>query len=109
METNFSETATKVSDCDTKLNGGDLGSFPKRRQGGRTVCSGGLCSQAGEMCGPVMTEFGCHLILCVGVTAGNDRKYEDVRDAVKDVFSDRMREAVLQQMRPNAKIVVNPN
>jgi hypothetical protein len=108
LETTFSDTATKESSCDTKVNGGDLGMFP--RGGGKVVepfARAAFALKPGEMSDPVMTEFGCHLILCVGFKAGTDRKYDDVKDAVKDVFSDRMREAVLLQMRPNAKIVVN--
>jgi peptidyl-prolyl cis-trans isomerase C len=109
LETSFSDTATMESACDTKVNGGDLGMFP--RGGGKVVepfARVAFALKPGEMSDPVLTEFGYHLILCVGTKAGVERKFEDVKDAVKDVFSDRMREVVVKSMRPNAKIVVNP-
>jgi peptidyl-prolyl cis-trans isomerase C len=56
----------------------------------------------------VETEFGYHLILCTDRRPGKDVKFEDVRELVKDVYSDRLREAVLAQMRPRARIVINP-
>ena len=61
-----------------------------------------------EMSDPVLTEFGYHLILAVDAKAGVERKFEDLKDVVRDVYAERMRQVIVQQMKPQAKIVVNP-
>jgi peptidyl-prolyl cis-trans isomerase C len=109
LEAAFAKAATEQSFCDTKLLGGDLGMFP--RSGGKVVepfARAAFALKVGELSDPVVTEFGCHLILCTGSQPGKDVKYEEIRESVHDVFSDRMREAVLEKMRPTAKIQLNP-
>jgi parvulin-like peptidyl-prolyl isomerase len=61
--------------------------------------------QIGE---PVPTQFGYHLILVTKRNAGKPTKFEDalVKDAVKEVYEGRLREAVLDQMKPRAKIEI---
>jgi peptidyl-prolyl cis-trans isomerase C len=56
----------------------------------------------------VETQFGYHLILATDRRPGKDTKYEDVKDEVKEVYADKLREAVCAQMRPRAKIVITP-
>ena len=109
LEDFFAEVAKKESECPTKVNGGELSWFP--RIGGREsepFAKAAFALKEGDMSDPVLTEVGCHLILVVDTKPGVERKYEDIKDFVKDVFADRMRQAVLQQMRPTAKIVINP-
>jgi peptidyl-prolyl cis-trans isomerase C len=105
----FAETATKESVCESKIKGGDLGMFP--RGGGKVTepfARAAFALKPGTMSDPVVTEYGCHLILCMDFKPGAERKFEEVEPAVKEVFSDRMREAVVKEMRPRVKIVANP-
>jgi peptidyl-prolyl cis-trans isomerase C len=56
----------------------------------------------------VKTQFGYHLILVTDRRAGHEVKFEDVKPLVKEVYSDRLREAVIAAMRPRAKIEITP-
>lgn len=108
LEDAFSEAAFKESDCPSKNNGGELGWFP--RAGGRVSESfARLAFQSkpftlGE---PASTEYGWHLVLVVDTKPGMERKFDDIKEFVKEIYAERMREAIVTRMRPAAKITVN--
>jgi peptidyl-prolyl cis-trans isomerase C len=105
----FADLAAKESNCPSKTNGGELGWFP--RSGGRvseSFAKAAFALKPGQMSDAVTTEFGIHLILCVDYKAGAERKYEEIREIVKDVYADKMREAIVVRMRPTAKISITP-
>jgi peptidyl-prolyl cis-trans isomerase C len=109
LESAFAEVAATQSDCPSKHNGGELGWFP--RTGGKVVepfAKVAFTLKPWEMSDAVATEFGYHLILCVDFKPGVERKLEEIRDVVRDVYADRMREAIIARMRPTAKITINP-
>lgn len=106
----FAEVASKESTCPSKGSGGELGWFS--RVGGKVMepfvrAAFGL--KPYEMSDVVVTELGYHLILVTDTRAGVDRKFEDIRDAVKEVYADRMREAIVARMRQTAKIEIAPS
>lgn len=101
--------AAKDSDCPSKNHGGELFWFP--RLGGRVreqFAAAAFALKVGELSEPVATEFGWHLILVVDTKPGVERRYEDLKEVIKDVYADRMRDAVVQRMRPVAKISISP-
>jgi peptidyl-prolyl cis-trans isomerase C len=61
-----------------------------------------------QMSDVVATDSGLHLILAVDCKPGKDVKFEEVRDFVKDVYAERLHDAIVAQMRPQARIVVSP-
>jgi peptidyl-prolyl cis-trans isomerase C len=56
----------------------------------------------------VTTEFGYHLILVTQRRQGTPKKFEDVKEDVRMLYAMRLREAVLGQMKPKAKITITP-
>jgi hypothetical protein len=40
--------------------------------------------------------------------AGKEIKFEEVKDEVKEVYCDRLREALVTRLKQAAKVVVNP-
>jgi peptidyl-prolyl cis-trans isomerase C len=105
----FAEVAGKESTCPSKANGGELGWFP--RSGGRVAESfakAAFALKPFQMSDPVLTEYGCHLILCIDYKQGVERSYDEIKDIVKDVYAEKMREAIVARMRPTAKISVAP-
>jgi parvulin-like peptidyl-prolyl isomerase len=109
LEEAFAEKAKEKSACPSKAAGGELNWFP--RVGGRVAepfAQAAFALKVGEMSDAVVTEFGYHLILVMDTKPGIERKYDDIKDIVREIFAERMRDLVLQQMRPNAKIVINP-
>jgi parvulin-like peptidyl-prolyl isomerase len=107
MDDAFAALATKESTCPSKSQGGDIGWFPRAGRMVEPFARAAFALQPYQMSDVVATEFGFHLILVTERKAGKEFKFEDVKETVKEVYSDRLREAVLARMRPRAQIVVN--
>ncbi len=63
-----------------------------------------------QMSAVVQTHLGYHLILATDRKPGKDVKFEDVKikEEVKEVFFDRLRELMVSRLRPRAQITINP-
>lgn len=104
----FSAVAAKESMCPSKKQGGDLGFFPRAGSMVEPFAKAAFTLQPYKLSDVVTTQFGHHLILVTERKPGKTVKYEEIKDDVKEVFGDRMRDALLAQLRPQAKVVVNP-
>jgi parvulin-like peptidyl-prolyl isomerase len=62
----------------------------------------------GQMSEPVVTPFGVHLILAVDHKPGREVRFEDIREIVKEVYAENLRETMVSRLRPGAKITINP-
>jgi parvulin-like peptidyl-prolyl isomerase len=56
----------------------------------------------------VKTPFGYHLILVTDRHPGVETKFDEVKSEVKDLYCARLRERICGEMRPKAKITINP-
>jgi parvulin-like peptidyl-prolyl isomerase len=56
----------------------------------------------------VQTPFGYHLVLCTGRKAGQTTKFEEVKEEVREMHCQRLRDALLGQLRPTAKVAITP-
>src|SRR5262249_28390587 len=103
LEKIFAELAAKESSCPSKERGGDVQWFRR----------------AGDMVEPFpraafalqpyqISEVGYHVILSIDQKAGKQPKFDDIKPFVLEVYQDRLREAIVAQVKPSAKIVVNP-
>lgn len=108
IETCFADAARKYSVCPSKAEGGDLGSFPRFGRMVEPFARAAFSQPKFQVGEPVLTQFGYHVILVTGRTNGKSTKFEDpmVKEAVKEVYEGRLREAVLEQMKPRAKIEI---
>jgi peptidyl-prolyl cis-trans isomerase C len=108
VESAFVEAARKHSTCPSKAEGGDLGSFPRYGRMVEPFAKASFAQREFQIGDPVQTQFGYHLILVTGRKPGKPTKFEDamVKEAVKEVYEGRLREAVLDQMKPRAKIEI---
>ena len=61
-----------------------------------------------EMTEVVKTPFGYHLILVTDRRVGVETKFDEVKAEVKDLYCARLRESICTEMRPKAKITINP-
>jgi len=104
----FAALAAKESACPSKADGGNLGYFPRAGSMVEPFARAAFALQPYQMSDVVTTQFGHHLILVTDRKAGKETKFEDVKDEVKEVFGDQLREAVCARLRPNAKVVVTP-
>jgi len=104
----FADAARKNSTCPSKTGGGSLGTFSRFGSMVEPFAKAAFALKVGEISAVVTTQFGYHLILVTGRKQGAKVKFEDdkVKDSVKDVYEIRLKEAVLAQMRPRAKIEI---
>ena len=100
----FSAFATRDSQCPSKKDGGDLKFFPRAGAMVEPFAKAAFELKPYQMSDVVATEFGYHLILVTGKKAGTPKKFEDVKEDVKLLYAMKLREAVLAQMKPKAKI-----
>jgi parvulin-like peptidyl-prolyl isomerase len=107
VEEAFTLAASKESMCPSKQQGGDLGYFPRSGNMVEPFAKAAFALQPNQISDPVATQFGLHLILVTERKQGKPVKYEEVKDEVKDVFAERMRDALLAQLRPQAKVVIH--
>lgn len=108
LEDAFAEAARKESTCPSKEQGGDLGWFPRSGSMVETFARAAFLLKDHELSEPVQTPFGYHLILATDRRPGKETKFEDIKDVVKDVYGDRLRDYLCGQLRPRSKIVIRP-
>ena len=104
MEDLFKLYAKQHSVCPSKENGGDLQFFPRVGAMVEPFAAAAFKLKPYEMSDVVESEFGYHLILCTAKNPGKVRPFEQVKDDVRSVYAMQLREAVIAQMQPRAKI-----
>jgi peptidyl-prolyl cis-trans isomerase C len=108
LEEAFIAIATKQSACPSKAQGGDVDWFPRAGGMVEPFAEAAFALKPYQMSDIVQTHFGFHLILVTDRRPPKETKFEDVKDEVKEVYCDRLRESVCTQLRPRATIVINP-
>ncbi len=98
--------AAKGSDCPSKENGGDLGSFFRIGSMVEPFAKAAFALQPGRMSDLIETQFGYHLVLVTARLPGKDVKFDDLKDEVRDIYADRLRDELVPQLRKTAKIEV---
>lgn len=104
----FIRQAKDKSDCPTKANGGDVNWFPKAGFMVQPFANAAFALQVNQMSEVVRTPFGLHLILVTERRPGKEVKFDEVKEVVKEVYFDRLHEYLVSQLRPKAKVAVNP-
>ncbi len=108
IEELFSAYAKQYSECPSSKQGGDLNYFPRAGAMLEPFAQAAFALKPFQMSDVVATEFGYHLILVTDRKAGTPKKFEEVKEDVRMLFAMRLREAVVQQMRPRAQITIYP-
>ena len=109
LEDAFAQAATVKSACPSKEQGGDVGFFPRAGSMVEPFARAAFALKPHQMSDVVATPFGFHLILATERRPGKPTKFEETKDAVREVYADRvLREGLLAQLRPKAKITITP-
>ena len=85
---NFEELAKAESTCPSKDKGGDLGFF-KREMMVKPFSDAAFALKAGEITGPVKTDFGYHIIKSVDQKTAYSKPFADIKDEVKKVYMEK--------------------
>lgn len=104
----FAVEAKEKSACPSKLQGGDVGWFDRAGVMVEPFAKAAFALKKYEMSGVVQTQFGFHLMLLLDRRPGKDVKFEDAKTDVKEVYCDRLREALVAQLRQRATVTVTP-
>ena len=105
---NFAGLAMKFShDKSSAERGGDLGWFPPRKADPDQFIRTASSMKKGEVSGLVRTEYGIHIIHVADYQQGKTSTYDEVKEAVKDVYADELKLSIILQQRRDAKIEVN--
>ncbi len=107
LDETFSTVAAKESMCPSKKQGGDLGLFPRAGSMVEPFAKAAFTLPPYKVSDVVTTQFGHHLILVTERKPGKAVKYDEIKEDVKEAFGDRLRDALLAQLRPKAKVVVH--
>jgi hypothetical protein len=108
LEDKFGELAAQHSACPSKKDGGDLSWFPRAGSMVEPFAQAAFALKPGQVSDPVQTPFGYHLILCTGRKPGQATKFEDVKEEVREIYCQQLRESLVARLRPPAKIVITP-
>lgn len=106
----FCALARKESACPSKAQDGDLGYFPRAGSMVEPFAKAAFALKPYEISDVVATQFGFHLILAVDRKPGKEPNFDDpkTKEEIKEVYGDRLREAIIAKLRPTSRIVINP-
>lgn len=107
IETAFAEVAARESDCPSKKNGGDLGFFPRIGVMVDGFAAAAFALEPGAMTDIVETQFGFHIILCIEKKPGNSVKFADLKEQVREVYGEKLKQVMVPQLKQRAQIVIN--
>jgi parvulin-like peptidyl-prolyl isomerase len=103
----FAAAARAKSACPSQAQGGDLGWFPRAGSMVEPFAKAAFELKPYQMSDIVATQFGLHLILATDRRPGKETKFDEVKEIVREVYGERLRDAITAQARPVAKVVVN--
>lgn len=101
---NFATLANEKS-IDKNANGGDLGYFTEDMmipEFGKAV----FAMKKGQMSEPIKTPYGWHIVLVEDKRLAEAPTFEEMQDALKQVYAERNMQNVLQSERDKAKVKV---
>jgi peptidyl-prolyl cis-trans isomerase C len=108
VEEAFAAQAREKSSCPSKNEGGDVKWFQRAGLMVEPFARAAFALKPFQISEVVKTQFGCHLIMVTDRRAGKDVKFDDVKEDVKEIFCERLRESVATQVRAKSKIVITP-
>jgi peptidyl-prolyl cis-trans isomerase C len=104
----FAAAAKEKSVCESKADDGDVGWFQRAGIMVEPFARAAFALKPYQMSDVVKTTFGYHLILATDRKPGREVKFEEVKEEVREVYRDRLRETVVAQMRKKAEIKLTP-
>ena len=102
----FSATARDISTCPSKAQGGDVGFFARDGSMVEAFSRAAFAMEPYTMSDAVETPFGYHLIMVLEKKPGKQVTFETVKEEVREVFGEKMKEQMAKQLRTTAKIEI---
>lgn len=102
----FAEAAKRVSQCPSAPNGGDLGFIHRKFEVDENFARVAFALKIGDLSDVVETDFGLHLLKVSERTPGTPSDYARIKDDVREIYAEEMRQALLANERRAAQIQV---
>jgi parvulin-like peptidyl-prolyl isomerase len=105
----FAAAARKYSDCTaSKDSGGDIGHFRYKFVVVEPIAKATFAAKAGEVTGPIATDFGYHIFKITDRTAGEPSNFANIKDVVREVYAqdNEWYQRIIANERKTAKIEV---
>jgi peptidyl-prolyl cis-trans isomerase C len=102
----FSQLAKSYSACPSGKEGGELNWFPRAGSMVEAFAKAAFAVKPGTLSDVVTTQHGYHLILVTSRKQGVPTDFEKVKEAVKEFYEGKLREAVTTKMRQQSKIEI---
>ncbi len=100
----FAAYAKEYSTCPSKKEGGDLNFFPRVGAMVEPFAKAAFDMKVGDVSDVIATEFGYHLVMVTAKQPGKQPTFDQAKEAVRAVYAMRLRDAVIAQQKPVAKI-----
>jgi parvulin-like peptidyl-prolyl isomerase len=106
----FEDAAKKYSDCPSKEKGGDIGHFPYKFAVAEPFAQMAFSLKKDEVGDLLETNFGFHIIKVTDRTKGQDSKFEEIIDMVRDVYAQDVGlfQSIVTEQRKTATIKTFP-
>jgi parvulin-like peptidyl-prolyl isomerase len=102
----FAEAARKFSQCPSASKGGDLGFFPRKWVFEEDFARAAFAVPVGQVSDVVQTEYGLHLIKVTERKAGQPSDYAKIKDSVRDLCMEDLRQQLLAEQRKASRIEI---
>src|SRR5262249_6245887 len=102
----FGDAAKKLSQCTSAPSGGDVGSFSRKGVVAEEFAKAAFTLKVGEISDVVVTDYGMHLIKVTERKPGQPSSFENVKDDVRMMAAEEMRQALLAQQRKTARVQI---
>jgi parvulin-like peptidyl-prolyl isomerase len=100
----FAEAAKKNSQCQSAPGGGDVGLFPRKGYIMEPFAKTAFAMKVGEVSDVVQTDYGLHLIKVTERQPGQPSDFSKIKEAVREVCVEEVRQNVVAQLRKQAEI-----
>lgn len=98
-DADFAEIAKAHSEGPSAPKGGDLGFFPRKRMV-KPFADAAFALEAGQVSGPVRTQFGWHIILVEEKKPAHKKAFGEVKGQIEEqLYSTAMREAMAKLLK----------
>src|SRR5207245_2012426 len=98
--------ARKFSQCTSAPNGGDVGYFSRKGVVAEEFARAAFTLKVGEVSDVVVSDYGMHLIKLTERKPGQPSSFEKVKDDVRMMAAEELRQALLAQQRKSARVQI---
>jgi len=107
LDAAFAALAKEKSACPSKKDGGDINWFPRTGSMVEPFANAAFALKPFEISQPIETQFGVHLILVTAKKPGQEIKFEQVKEEVREMYCNKLRDSMVSQLRQRATIQIS--